>query len=163
MDQQKIGHFIAGLRKEKNLTQAQLGERLGVTNKTVSRWERGNYLPDVSLMPSLCTELDISLNELLSGERLSAAAFRQAADEQLAASLGREEKLRKRPAILGFLEGGGTGILFSSLWQPDSLRRNITIALALIMILAGWFWHDAWEKRLLADAACPVRGEDIEE
>ena len=91
MDQQKIGLFIANQRKTKNLTQAQLGERLGVTNKTVSRWERGNYLPDVSLMVPLCNELDISINELLSGEQLSDDAFRQAADEQLVASLGREE------------------------------------------------------------------------
>lgn len=151
MDQQKIGLFIASLRKEKHWTQAQLGERIGVTNKTVSRWEQGNYMPDVSLMTTLCDELGISINELLNGERLSDDTFRQAADKQLAASLGREEKLRKRPAVLGFLEGGGTGILLSSLWQPDSLRRNITIALALIMIIAGWFWHSAWEKRLLAD------------
>lgn len=71
MDQQKIGLFIASLRKEKNLTQAQLGERLGVTNKTVSRWERGNYLPDISLMPVLCHELAITINELLNGERLN--------------------------------------------------------------------------------------------
>ena len=151
MDQQKIGLFIASLRKEKNLTQAQLGERLGVTNKTVSRWERGNYMPDISLMRALCDELGISVSELLNGDRLSDDTFRQAADQQLVASLGREEKFRKRPAVLGFLEGGGTGILLSSLWQPDSLRRNITIALALIMIIIGWFWHSAWEKRLLAD------------
>lgn len=156
MDQQKIGLFIANQRKTKNLTQAQLGERLGVTNKTVSRWERGNYLPDVSLMVPLCNELDISINELLSGEQLSDDAFRQAADEQLVASLGREEKLRKRPAALGFLEGGGTGLLLASLWQPDSLRRNITIAIALTMILVGWFWHAAWEKRLLADVKKPL-------
>ena len=158
MDQQKIGLFIASLRKEKNLTQAQLGERLGATNKTVSRWERGNYMPDVSLMRALCDELGISVNELLNGDRLSDDTFRQAADQQLVASLGREEKLRKRPAVLGFLEGG-TGILLSSLWQPDSLRRNITIALALIMIIAGWFWHSTWEKRLLADGQGQIEDE----
>lgn len=82
--------------------------------------------------------------------------FARAADEQLVASLGREEKLRKRPAALGFLEGGGTGLLLASLWQPDSLRRNITIAIALTMILVGWFWHAAWEKRLLADVKRPL-------
>lgn len=152
MDQQKIGLFIASLRKEKNLTQAQLGERLGVTNKTVSRWERGNYLPDISLMPVLCHELAITINELLNGERLNDEDFRQIADEQLTASLSREEKLRRRPSVISFLEGGGTGLLIASLWQPDSLRRNITIAIAIIMILAGWLWHDVWEKRLLKDA-----------
>lgn len=70
MDQKRIGQFIAQLRQEKGLTQAQLGQRLGVTNKTVSRWENGNYMPDVSLLTPLARELGAGVNELLAGQRI---------------------------------------------------------------------------------------------
>ena len=68
MDSKKIGSFIAKNRKKKGLTQEQLGERLGVTNKTISRWENGNYMPDLSLLEPLSKELGITINELLAGE-----------------------------------------------------------------------------------------------
>lgn len=67
MDSKKIGAFIAVNRKKKGLTQEQLGEKLGVSNKTISRWENGNYMPDLSLIEPLCKELEISLNEFLAG------------------------------------------------------------------------------------------------
>lgn len=70
MDTKKIGAFIAQNRKEKGFTQEQLGEKLGVSNKTVSRWENGNYMPDLSLLEPLSQELGITLNELLAGERI---------------------------------------------------------------------------------------------
>ena len=70
MDLGKIGKFIALNRKNKGLTQEQLAERLGVTNKTISRWETGKYMPDLSLLKPLSDELGITLNELLSGEKL---------------------------------------------------------------------------------------------
>ena len=60
MDQIKIGKFIAALRKEKGLTQEKLGEKLGVTNKTVSRWENGNYMPDVEMLSLLSEEFGVS-------------------------------------------------------------------------------------------------------
>ena len=87
MDQIKIGKFIAALRKEKGLTQEQLGEKLGVTNKTVSRWENGNYMPDVEMLSLLSKEFGVSMNELISGERLTAEEFQKAADKNLAAAL----------------------------------------------------------------------------
>ena len=70
MDTLKIGKFIALKRKEKNMTQEELARILGVTNKTVSRWENGNYMPDLSLLKPLSEELGITLNELLSGEKI---------------------------------------------------------------------------------------------
>ena len=70
MDTIKIGRFMATCRKEKEMTQAQLAEKLGVTAKTISRWENGNYMPDISLLQPISEELGISLNELLNGERL---------------------------------------------------------------------------------------------
>lgn len=69
MDQQKIGRFIAQTRKEKSLTQEQLAEKLGVSNRSVSRWENGKNMPDISLFQPLCDTLDITLEELLDGER----------------------------------------------------------------------------------------------
>ena len=87
MDQIKIGKFIATLRKEKDLTQEQLGEKLGVTNKTISRWENGNYMPDIEMLSLLSKEFDISINELISGERLLLEDFKKAADNNLVMAL----------------------------------------------------------------------------
>lgn len=70
MNLEKIGKFIALNRKNKGLTQEQLAEKLGVTNKTISRWETGKYMPDLSLLKPLSEELGITLNELLSGEKI---------------------------------------------------------------------------------------------
>ena len=72
MDQIKIGKFIASMRKEQSYTQRQLADLLGISDKTVSKWERGNGLPEVSLMLPLCECLHINVNELLSGQRLTA-------------------------------------------------------------------------------------------
>ena len=70
MDTKKIGAFIAMNRKKKGYTQEQLAEKLGVTNKTISRWENRHYMPDLSLLEPLSKELDITLNELLAGEEI---------------------------------------------------------------------------------------------
>ena len=75
------------MRKEKRMTQEQLGKKLGVTNKTVSRWEHGNYMPDVEMLSLLSKEFGVSMNELISGERLTAEEFQKAADKNLAAAL----------------------------------------------------------------------------
>ena len=69
MDQIKIGKFIAECRKNANLTQMQLSEKLGITDKAISKWERGISMPDTSIMLELCDILGISVNELLSGEK----------------------------------------------------------------------------------------------
>ena len=68
MNQEKIGKFIAKLRKEKNMTQLQLSLKLGVTDRAISKWENGRGMPDLSLMKPLCNELGITINDLLSGE-----------------------------------------------------------------------------------------------
>ena len=83
MDQKKTGAFIAQCRKEKNLTQMQLAELLEVTNQAVSKWENGRGMPDVSLLQPLCNALDISLNELFSGEHISAEEYKGKAEENI--------------------------------------------------------------------------------
>lgn len=87
MNQVKIGKFIAALRKEKGMTQEQLGEILGVTNKTVSRWENGNYMPDIEMLSLLSKEFGVSINEIISGERLGTEEFKKAADDNLVTAL----------------------------------------------------------------------------
>ena len=81
MNQEKIGKFIAELRKEKNMTQEQLAERLGVSNKSISRWENGVTMPDYSLLNEICGLLDININELMSGEKIEKENYITKAEE----------------------------------------------------------------------------------
>ena len=71
MDQVKIGKFIAAMRKKQGLSQKQLAERIDVTDKTISKWETGNRMPDASILLKLSFELQINVNELLAGEQFS--------------------------------------------------------------------------------------------
>ena len=95
MDQIKIGKFIASLRKEKGLTQMMLADRLGISDKTVSKWECGAGLPDVSLMLPLCEALEISVNELLTGEKLTDADYKKKAEVTIM-NLVQENKENKK-------------------------------------------------------------------
>ena len=83
MDQEKIGKFIAICRKEKNLTQEELANKLGITAKAVSKWECGKGLPDVSLYKDLCNILGITLNEFFVGEKIKEEKFKEQADNNL--------------------------------------------------------------------------------
>ena len=83
MEQQKIGVFIHDLRKEKELTQKQLADLVGVSDKTISKWETGRGIPDTAIMNELCKVLGISINELLSGERLSIDSYNGKAEENM--------------------------------------------------------------------------------
>ena len=83
MNQEKIGSFIADARKKKNLTQAELGEKLGVTEKSISNWENGRNTPDLSLFKPLCRELDITINELISGEKISNEDYQEKLEENI--------------------------------------------------------------------------------
>ena len=89
MDQIKIGRFIAACRKRANLTQLQLADRLGITDKAVSKWERGITMPDTSIMLELCDILGISVNELLSGEKINMENSSQK-NEQLLLDMAKE-------------------------------------------------------------------------
>lgn len=91
MDQVKIGKFIAGLRKEKNMTQLDLANRLGITDRAVSKWENGRGMPDLAIMKPLCEELSISINELFCGERIIEAELSQKAEEIIVNTLQRSD------------------------------------------------------------------------
>jgi len=87
MNQEKIGRFIAECRKNENMTQKELAEKLGVTDKSVSKWERGVCLPDISLFTDLCNILKITLNDFFAGEKIKEDSFKQVADDNLLTAL----------------------------------------------------------------------------
>lgn len=95
MNQEKIGKFIADCRKEKGLTQLQLAEKLNITNRAVSKWETGKSCPDVSLMLELCNVFGITVNELLTGERILMEDYQKKAEENLVELQGKKMNAQK--------------------------------------------------------------------
>ena len=83
MNLTEVGKFITELRKEQGLTQEQLGEKIGVTNKTISRWETGTYLPPADALLALSELYGVSINEILAGKRISEQEYKQVAEENL--------------------------------------------------------------------------------
>lgn len=104
MNQNAIGEFIQIARKEKGLTQKQLADQIHVSDKTISKWENGFSTPDTSLLLSLCSALDISVNELISGKRISPDEYSKSAEENLV-NLLQENKDNKRVSIIQYLLG----------------------------------------------------------
>ena len=103
MDQIKIGKFIAELRKEQNMTQSDLAEKLNISNRAVSKWETGKSMPDTGIMQELCSCLNISVNELLSGERISPDEYNIKAEENLIALSGQSSKRNSGYGITSIL------------------------------------------------------------
>lgn len=95
MNQEAIGKFIAACRKEKELTQMQLAEKLNITNRAVSKWETGKSCPDTSIMLELCDILGITVNELLSGERISMENYQKKAEENLVELQQKKDEAQK--------------------------------------------------------------------
>lgn len=100
MNQDKIGKFILKLRKEKNMTQQELADKLNVTDRAVSHWENGRSLPDVSLFKPLCEILGISVNELISGEKLSKDKIIKKSDENILTSMKKNKEQKKKANII---------------------------------------------------------------
>lgn len=96
MDQEKIGKFIAECRKENGYTQASLAEKLGITDRAISKWENGKNMPDASIMLELCELLKINVNELLTGEHIIMDNYKKAAEENLVEMKTKEEKTNKK-------------------------------------------------------------------
>lgn len=99
MNQILIGKFISSERKRKGYTQKQLAEKLGISDKTVSKWETGNGFPEVSLLLPLCSELDITVNELLCGERVSEEDYIKKAEENMVNMIKEKEENRKKAKL----------------------------------------------------------------
>lgn len=143
MDMQEIGSFLAELRKEKNLTQDELGEQIGVTNKTVSRWENGNYFPPVEILQMLSNFYEVSINELLSGERLNEAHYRKNAEEYIVVDLVKKRKEAKKRLTLSIIVAcitifaGLAIVLLSSLLAAPVWLRIACIVFSLLIIILG--------------------------
>lgn len=104
MDQDKIGKFIAKLRKDKNMKQEELAEKLGVNSKSVSRWETGKCMPDLSLFKPLCNEFEVTINELLSGEKLRKEIYQDKFEENILNTINySNQKINQKNNILGVL------------------------------------------------------------
>ena len=129
MNQAKIGKFIAECRKSKNLTQSLLAEKLGITDKAVSKWERGLAMPDVSIMIELCDILEISVNELLKGEKTCMNDEKQN-DEQLLLDMAKELERKNK-------------IIWSSMWAIMAV--SITALIAGIFISAFLIPQGVWQ------------------
>ncbi|MGN1148239.1 MAG: helix-turn-helix domain-containing protein [Lachnospiraceae bacterium] len=142
MDQILIGKFIAEERKRKGYTQKQLSEKLGISDKTVSKWERGNGFPEVSLLLPLCSELDITVNELLSGERVSEEDYRKKAEENMVNLVKEAQESKKRiilSAMVAMLVIIAATPLFviSGAIQMDNWIRVLLIVIGLVVIVMG--------------------------
>lgn len=105
MDQHKIGKFIAQRRKATGLTQAQLAEKLGITDRAVSKWETGKALPDTSLMLDLCHILEITVNDLLSGEIVTMENYNKMLEDNLLEVVKQKEQSDKRLLRMELLTG----------------------------------------------------------
>ena len=129
MDQLKIGKFIAECRKQKQLTQLQLADKLGITDKAISKWERGIAMPDTSIMLELCDILCISVNELLNGERINMENSNEK-NEQLLLDMAKELETKNK-------------IIWSSMWTI--MIVSITALIAGIFIAAFLIPEGIWQ------------------
>ena len=134
MDLVQIGKFIAELRKEQELTQEQLGEKIGVTNKTVSRWENGNYLPPADILLTMSRLFNVSVNEILSGKRLLAEEYKEVAETNLAQTLKASSfSLKER---IDF---------YKSKWLKEHISIMVFIGICIIGVaLAGVVCKQGW-------------------
>ena len=156
MDQEKIGRFIASCRKEQGLTQAALAEKLGITDRAVSKWETGRSLPDASIMQDLCGLLKININELFSGERLDMDQYKDMAEEHLKEFRKQEEAANRRllrmEIIIGIISiGAFIAMLPAGVFLVEKNETAIGVVLiaaaALILLVGGYtcfrIEHDA--------------------
>ena len=104
MNQEKIGRFIAECRKDKEMTQSELAEKLGVTDKSIGNWENGRNMPDLSLFKPLCDELGITINDLLSGEKINKGKYQEKFEENIVNTIDYStKKINKYSNVIGLL------------------------------------------------------------
>lgn len=137
MDQVKIGRFIAECRKNKKLTQVQLAEKLNITDRAISKWETGKGMPDSSIMLDLCNELNISVNELLSGEVIKMEDYNLKAEENLLELKKQKEESDKRLLSIEIVIGVLISIIFFALVFIASLVE-MKEWLRITLILTGF-------------------------
>ena len=141
MDLDKIGKFIALNRKNKGLTQEQLAEKLGVTNKTISRWETGKYMPDLSLLKPLSEELGITLNELLSGEKIKEEKIVENTERNILNTIDysskKVENEHKKISIILMILGAIISISALTIFNKESSWCSIYSIIGIIIFVIG--------------------------
>lgn len=146
MDQIKIGKFIAECRKRADLTQIQLAEKLGITDRAVSKWETGKSLPDSAIMLELCGILGITVNDLLSGEVVTMDSYNKNLENNLLEMIEQKQQADKRLLALEVFVGITTTIvLFSfifiaALVEMSGWLKASLIVLGFVLFLAGCFY-----------------------
>ncbi len=158
MDVKKIGEFIAYNRKNKGLTQEQLGEKLGVTNKTISRWENGKYMPDLSLLKPLSEELGITLNELLSGEKIERENIGETAEASLINTIdytkNKINNEHKKISICIMAVGIILSFAAFTIFEAESSWGSIYSILGIIIFVMGIYREikvkELWKKVILS-------------
>ena len=146
MNQIKIGKFIAECRKRKNLTQMQLAEKLAITDKAVSKWERGVAMPDTSIMLELCDILCISVNELLNGERINMENSNEK-NEQLLLDMAKELETKNKTIwssmwaiMIVSITALIAGIFIAAFLIPEGIWQLVTIIGICIVFLIPCFY-----------------------
>ena len=143
MNQTAIGSYIARKRKEQNLTQEQLAETLGVSNKTISKWENGKCMPDYGIIQKLCEALGVTLPELMDGEDAADNSVRVYDDEQILGLLRRTQELERQKGVLCGFVLIVLGIASSALSRTtggtdvQDFFSGILMALSVAEMLAG--------------------------
>ena len=143
MNNEKIGKFIAECRKEKSFTQFQLAEMLNITDRAVSKWETGRSMPDVSIMLELCKVLNISVNELLNGERLNMNEYNEKAEKLLIEMARKEEKNNKKMMMYEIVIGSISTVSFvilimaAALINMEIYFRVALFVIAFIILISG--------------------------
>ena len=141
MNQEKIGKFIAMRRKEKNMTQFELAEKLGVTDKSIGNWENGRNMPDLSLFKPLCNELDITINELLSGEGLKKEEYQEKFEENIINTIDYSTKkitlIRKNLGIVLLILGILISFTAMTMFASESSWGSIYSVIGAIISLIG--------------------------
>ena len=141
MNQEKIGKFIAKMRKEKKLTQQELAEKLGVSDRTIGNWENGRNMPDLSLFKPLCEELNISINDLLSGEKLKKEKYQEKFEENVINTIDYSNKKIKlsKDHVYSLLMIFGLFISITALtmFSADSSWSCIYSLVGIIMFIIG--------------------------
>ena len=143
MNQTAIGSYIARKRKEQNLTQEQLAEKIGVSNKTISKWENGKCMPDYSIIEQLCKELSVTLSELMDGEDAAEDSVRVYDDEQILDLLRRTQELERQKGVLYGLVlvvlGIASGAMSKTTGGTDvqDFVSGVLMGLSVAEILAG--------------------------
>ena len=163
MDQVRIGRFVAECRKGKGLTQAKLAEALGVTDRAVSKWETGRSMPDSSLMLPLCDILGITVNELLSGERIEMEDYNKIAEENLVELRRQQEQHVKTLLMLEYVIGFSCSITFivmmfvASFLVKEPLWQGLLIAFAIAEFAVGMHFGMKLEREA-GYYECPTCG-----